>query len=171
MTARTQSQIRRQDRKYRDAGRYAKVNPCYRCGRSAGEDYQSDRRTDDLVNDEAICLCRPCFVLLDGMSDEQFLAEIARPDFRQNIDFRTDLYTTGLTVFEYSAQLHPLAKTRNDLITTISRAIRQPPRPLRTDRPEFSAAFCALVDQMLKKKPMLRPSNLAELIAAMEGGR
>jgi len=97
--------------------------------------------------------------------------EIARADFRQNIDFRTDLYTTGLTVFEYSSQLHPLAKTRDDLIATISRAIRQPPRPLKLDRPEFGDALCALVDQMLKKKPMLRPSNVAALIADMEGGQ
>jgi eukaryotic-like serine/threonine-protein kinase len=97
--------------------------------------------------------------------------EIARPDFRQNIDFRTDLYTTGLTVFEYSSQLHPLAQTRDDLVATISRAILQPPRPLKQDRPEFGDAFCALVDQMLKKKPMLRPSNLAALIADMEGSR
>ncbi len=97
--------------------------------------------------------------------------EIARSDFRQNIDFRTDLYTTGLTVFEFSAQLHPLARTQDDLVTTISRAIRQPPRPLKQDRPDFSDAFCALVDQTLKKKPMLRPSNLTSVIAIVEGGK
>ena len=97
--------------------------------------------------------------------------EIARTDFRQNIDFRTDLYTTGLTVFEFSAQLHPLARTHDDLVTTLSRAIRQPPRPMKQDRPDFSDSFCALVDQMLKKKPMLRPSNLTSIIAAVEGGK
>lgn len=94
--------------------------------------------------------------------------EMARPDFRQNIDFRADLYTSALTVFEYSAQMHPLAKTADDLIQTISRALHQPPRQMKKERPDFSDAFCIRIDQMLKKKPMLRPSNIPALIAEME---
>jgi serine/threonine protein kinase len=94
--------------------------------------------------------------------------EMARPDFRRDLDYRTDLYTAALTVFEYSAQIHPLARTQDDLIQTISRALTQPPRALKTERPDFSDSFCRLVDQMLKKKPQLRPSNLPALIADME---
>ena len=97
--------------------------------------------------------------------------EMAKPDFRRNLDFRSDLYTAALTVFEYSAQIHPLAKTQDDLIQTISRALYQPPRRLRTERPDFSSEFCDLIDQMLKKKPQLRPSDLTALIADMEGKR
>jgi serine/threonine protein kinase len=97
--------------------------------------------------------------------------EMARPDFRSNLDFRSDLYTAALTVFEYSAQIHPLAKTQDDLIQTISRALHQPPRRLKNERPDFSDEFCDLIDQMLKKKPQLRPSDLTALIAAMEGSR
>jgi len=97
--------------------------------------------------------------------------EMARPDFRRNLDFRSDLYTAALTVFEYSAQMHPLAKTQDDLIQTISRALHQAPRRLRDERPDFSADLCDLIDQMLKKKPQLRPSDLAALIANMEGSR
>ncbi len=94
--------------------------------------------------------------------------EMARPDYRRNLDFRTDLYTSALTVFEYSAQIHPLAETRDDLVRTISRAIHQPPRRLRAERQDFSEAFCDLIDQMLKKKPQLRPSDLKGLIAYLE---
>ena len=94
--------------------------------------------------------------------------EMTRPDFRRNLDFRSDLYTAALTVFEYSAQMHPLAKTRDDLIQTISRALYQPPRRMKVERPDFSDVFCELIDQMLKKKPQLRPSDLGALIAAME---
>ncbi len=97
--------------------------------------------------------------------------EMARPDFRRNLDFRSDLYTAALTVFEYSAQIHPLAKTQDDLIQTISRALHQPPRRFRTERPDFSEGFCDLIDQMLKKKPQLRPSDLTALIADMEEKR
>ena len=94
--------------------------------------------------------------------------EMARPDFRRNLDFRADIYTAALTVFEYSSQIHPLAKTHDDLIQTISRALHQPPRKLKTERPDFSDSFCELIDQMLKKRPMLRPSNLGALISEME---
>jgi len=94
--------------------------------------------------------------------------EMAKPDFRHNLDFRSDLYTAALTVFEYSAQIHPLAKTKDDLIQTISRALHQPPRHLKNERPDFSQEFCDLIDQMLKKKPQLRPSNLQALMAEME---
>ena len=97
--------------------------------------------------------------------------EMARPDFRRNLDFRSDLYTAALTVFEYSAQVHPLAKTQDDLIQTVSRALHQAPRRLKSERPDFSDAFCDLIDQMLKKKPQLRPSDLAALIATMERTR
>ena len=93
--------------------------------------------------------------------------EMLRPGFRQNLDFRSDLYSAALTVFEYSAQLHPLAKTRDDLIQTLSRIAQQPPRSLKTERPDFSDGFCNTIDQMLKKKPALRPANLDRLIASI----
>lgn len=97
--------------------------------------------------------------------------EMARPDFRRNLDFRSDLYTAALTVFEYSAQIHPLARTQDDLVQTVSRALHQPPRRMKSERPDFSGPFCDLIDQMLKKKPQLRPSNLAAMIADMEEER
>jgi serine/threonine protein kinase len=97
--------------------------------------------------------------------------EMAKPDFRRNLDFRSDLYTSALTAFEYSAQIHPLARAQDDLVQTISRALHQPPRHLKEERPDFMDSFCSLVDQMLKKKPMLRPSELAALIVAMEENR
>lgn len=97
-----------------------------------------------------------------------FAPEMAKAGFRQNLDFRTDLYTAGLTVFEYSAQFHPLARTGDDPIRTISRAIHQAPASLRSKRPDFSEVFCRQIDQMLKKKPALRPANLGQMIATLE---
>jgi eukaryotic-like serine/threonine-protein kinase len=96
--------------------------------------------------------------------------EVMNPAFRDTIDYRTDLYTAAMTVFEYAAQRHPLAQDRDDLMRTISRALHQPATPLKTHRPDLSTGFCQIIDQMLKKKPALRPANLNVLIQRMESG-
>jgi hypothetical protein len=75
-----------------------------------------------------------------------------------------------MTVFEYGAQGHPLARGKDDLMQTISRALHQPAEPLARLRPDLSPSFCRIIDQMLKKKPALRPANLASLINLMENG-
>ena len=88
--------------------------------------------------------------------------------FRENLDYRSDLYTSALTVFEYAAHLHPLARSQDDMMRTISRALHQPPTPLKQARPDLSDFLCQTVDQMLKKKPALRPANLNLLISQLQ---
>ena len=94
--------------------------------------------------------------------------EMANPNFRASLDYRTDLYTIALTVFEYSAGQHPIARDSDDAIRTISRALHDPAKPLQDLRPDFSPEFCRLIDQLLKKKPALRPANWEQLIAQTE---
>jgi serine/threonine protein kinase len=94
--------------------------------------------------------------------------EMANPDFRSNLDYRSDLYTSALTVFEYASGQHPIARDSDDPVRTVSRALRQPPTQLANVRPDFSSDFCGLIDQLLKKKPTLRPANLEVLIQKME---
>jgi serine/threonine protein kinase len=91
--------------------------------------------------------------------------EMGNPNFRGNLDYRTDLYTVALTVFEYSAGQHPIARDSDDPIRTVTRALHQPAKPLNDLRPDFSQKFCQLIDQLLKKKPALRPANLTSLIS------
>jgi serine/threonine-protein kinase len=88
--------------------------------------------------------------------------------FRENLDYRSDLYTAALTVFEYAVQQHPLARSQDDMMRTISRALHQPPTPLKQARPDLSDFLCQTVDQMLKKKPALRPANLNLLITQLQ---
>lgn len=95
--------------------------------------------------------------------------EMLDPNFRKNIDFRADLYTIGLTVFEYAAQKHPIARDFDDQFTTISRALSEMPPSLHQFRPDLSEEFCSLIDQLLKKTPALRPSNLDQIIKKIEG--
>jgi eukaryotic-like serine/threonine-protein kinase len=97
--------------------------------------------------------------------------EMMTPGFRGNLDYRSDLYSAALTVFEYGAQRHPLARDRDDLMQTISRTLHQPPTPLKQLRPDLSDEFCLMVDQMLKKKPALRPANVNTLINRLGGTR
>jgi len=94
--------------------------------------------------------------------------EMANPAFRSNLDYRSDLYSAALTVFEYATHEHPLAKGGDDLFQTISRAAQQAPKPLSRFRSDLPGGFCALVDQLLKKKPALRPANLKQLLNRLE---
>jgi len=94
--------------------------------------------------------------------------EMMQPDFRERLDFRTDLYTTGMTLFEYAAGQHPLARDRDDLMRTISRVLHQQPVPLKQLRGDLPDSFCNLVDGLLKKKPALRPANLTMLFQKLE---
>lgn len=94
--------------------------------------------------------------------------EMLQPNFRVSLDFRSDIYGIGLTAFEYAAGQHPLAESRDDLVTTISRILRERAKPLSQFRPDLSPVLLRTVDQMLKKWPALRPSNLDQLIAGVE---
>jgi len=83
----TRNQALRQSSDYRDKGRYAKVNPCYRCGKSAGVDYLSDRRTDmtdscgNKWDDIALCICQRCAVYLDKLDDAAAWADVKHPNY------------------------------------------------------------------------------------------
>jgi len=94
--------------------------------------------------------------------------EMAYPDFRRDLDYRSDLYSAALTVFEYGAKAHPLARDADNLLQTISRVVREPAKPLKRFRSDLSDEFCETIDQLLKKKPALRPSNLDRLISMTE---
>lgn len=94
--------------------------------------------------------------------------EMLQPGFREAIDFRSDIYTAAMTIYEYAAGQHPLAKNKDDLITTLSRIVRESAPSLRAFRPDLSSTITGTVDQMLKKIPALRPSNINMLIKQLE---
>lgn len=65
----------RQNREYRSKGKYALVNPCYACGKSAGVDYHSHRLTDTGEwHDLALVLCAKCSDATEHMNTpDEFL--------------------------------------------------------------------------------------------------
>ena len=98
-----------------------------------------------------------------------FAPEMANPSFRDSLDYRADLYTSALTVYEYAAKVHPLAKDFEDPIVTVSRAVRVPPASLKSVRQDLSDDFCDLIDKLLNKIPALRPGNIAMLMKRIGG--
>lgn len=73
---RTAAQKERQRPEHREKGKYAKVNPCLGCGKSAGIDYLSHPLTDvGDWHDIAICLCKKCAVATESFTNpEEFEA-------------------------------------------------------------------------------------------------
>lgn len=91
--------------------------------------------------------------------------EMLDPNFRESLSFRADLYTAGVTAFEFATGgTHPLARTAEDLIQTITRILHQEPRRLGNERRDLPAELAGLVDQMIKKNPALRPGNFKLLL-------
>ena len=91
--------------------------------------------------------------------------EMLDPNFRDTLSYRADLYAAGLTVFEFaSGGTHPLAKTGDDLIKTVTRVLHQEPLRLADLRPDLPKELCGLIDQLIKKNPALRPGNFSLIL-------
>lgn len=97
--------------------------------------------------------------------------EMLDQGFRQSINYRADLYAVGLTLFEYASGHNPFAYRGEGVAETLYRIKHVKPPALVTYRPDIHPSFCALIDQLIKKLPALRPANLAMLIKQMEGYR
>lgn len=86
--------------------------------------------------------------------------EMLDPNFRESLSYRADLYAAGLTVFEFaSGGVHALARRGDDLARTITRVLKQEPTRLAQLRPDLPVELTLLVDQLIRKKPALRPGN------------
>jgi eukaryotic-like serine/threonine-protein kinase len=97
------------------------------------------------------------------MAPEMFAA-----DFRQNVDYKSDLYSLGVTVFQYASHQHPILERPENEFQTVSRLLRERAKPLQRLCPALSQRFCQIIDQMLRKQPALRPSNISALLAQLE---
>jgi serine/threonine protein kinase len=94
--------------------------------------------------------------------------EMLQSDFRDTLDYRSDLYSAALTVYEYATKRHALARDGDDLMTTLSRALTQPATPLERIRSDLSPNFCKYINRLLHKKPALRPARLDNIITDLE---
>lgn len=94
--------------------------------------------------------------------------EMFNPRFREMLDYRSDLYSAAVTVYEFAAGVHPIARRGEDDFTTMFRITQMKPVPLIDHRPDLPKAFCQVIDRMIRKKPALRPSNIERTLREME---
>lgn len=74
----------RERQRHRENGKYAQVNPCNGCGKSAGVSYFSHHLTDcdsplgESWDDLAICLCKKCADATSDMTEPSEFIEYAK---------------------------------------------------------------------------------------------
>jgi serine/threonine protein kinase len=97
--------------------------------------------------------------------------EMLDQGFRQSMDYRADLYTIALTLYEFATGDNPFAHRGDPQFTTLYRIKTIKPRPLRELRNDLPTPMCKLIDQLMRKIPALRPANIELLIKQLEAYR
>jgi len=96
--------------------------------------------------------------------------ELFRPNYKDVLDIRSDIYSAGISVFEFAAGVHPLARRGEDIHTTIYRILKQTPPKLETLRPDLPDWFCRMIDRCIKKTPALRFRDPQAFLSELENG-
>jgi serine/threonine-protein kinase len=88
--------------------------------------------------------------------------EMFENNFRKRLDFRADLHNLGLTIYEYATGKHPYKDSSNQY-STLMNIMNITPKSLKNVRGDIDEEFSDLVDSWLKKKPMLRASDIPKI--------
>jgi serine/threonine-protein kinase len=82
------------------------------------------------------------------------------------LDGRSDLYSLGVVMYEMLTAALPFnADTTMEMLLA---HIEQPPRPIRTLRPELHESIASLTMRLLEKDPARRPASAKALIEELE---
>ena len=85
----------------------------------------------------------------------------------QPADFRTDIYSLGIVLFEMIAGRRPFEGKTS--LEVISRQLSEPTPSLRGLAPDTPEPVARLVHTMTEKEPTLRPASYPTLIASLSG--
>lgn len=95
--------------------------------------------------------------------------ELLRPDYKDTMDFRCDLYAAGLTIYVFASGTHPFAPQPELQYATIYRIMKTKPEPLFNLRPDLPENFCKIIDRCIRKKPALRYASIDLLKQELQG--
>jgi serine/threonine protein kinase len=82
--------------------------------------------------------------------------ELFQPNYKDFMDVRSDIYSAGVTIFEFAAGTHPLMRPGDNYYVALSRVMDPTPSKLETHRNDLPSEFCSMVDRCIKKTPALR---------------
>ena len=89
------------------------------------------------------------------MSPEQLLAD--------NVDYRSDLWSLGVVLYEMLAREVPFRRDREAAI--LYEILNRDPTPVEVHRPDVPPHLRTLIHQLLQKDPALRPESAAAVAA------
>jgi predicted Ser/Thr protein kinase len=84
------------------------------------------------------------------------------------IDVRTDLFSLGVTLYEFATGVHPFAA--DSPMALAARILEGKPQPLSTLRPDLPRQLVVVIERCLQKKPEDRFVSAAEMILAIASG-
>ncbi len=86
--------------------------------------------------------------------------ELLQPDYKDIMDFRCDLYSAALSVYELATGIQPFASQPGNEYATMYRILHDHPRRLKELRNDLPENFCRIIDRCIRKKPPLRYATL-----------
>lgn len=93
--------------------------------------------------------------------------ELLRPDYKDLMDFRSDIYSAALTVYVLASKFHPFAPKPEGDHHTMYRIVTCTPDPLHSLRPDLPQKFCRIIDRCIRKKAALRFGSISSLKEAL----
>jgi hypothetical protein len=81
------------------------------------------------------------------------------------IDVRTDLFSLGVTLYEFATGVHPFAA--ESPMALAARILEGKPQPLSTLRPDLPRQLVLVIERCLQKRPQDRFASAAEMIPAI----
>jgi len=94
--------------------------------------------------------------------------EINDPELRDRVDFRADLFSLGLVLYEALAAFHPYqARTAGRTVTDVRRRMRDRPIPLIQRVTDAHPNLAAIIMRMINTDMNLRYARLSQLETAL----